>query len=158
MGLDHEPGVNEFRFGVEALQTQDTWGLQLSPHPTRLRPDPEPQIESQTNLWSGNALLCHTGNRRLVHNRDQPAGPDCTHNQWHALLYNSHIALNSYWVPAGCNYCACPTTIHFYRFPARILYHLKGLSHLVQSCLLYRSCMSKDSARSTGHVDNFFSQ
>ena len=33
---------------------------------------------------------------------------------------------------------------------------LKGLSHLVQSCLLYRSCMSKDSARSTGHVDHFF--
>ena len=33
---------------------------------------------------------------------------------------------------------------------------LKGLSHLVQSCLLYRSCMSKDSARSTGHDDHFF--
>ena len=33
---------------------------------------------------------------------------------------------------------------------------LKGLSHLVQSCLLYRSCMSKDSARSTGHVHYFF--
>ena len=33
---------------------------------------------------------------------------------------------------------------------------LKGLSHLVQSCLLYRSCMSKDSSRSTGHVDHFF--
>ena len=31
-----------------------------------------------------------------------------------------------------------------------------GLSHLLQSCLLYRSCMSKDSARSTGHVDHFF--
>ena len=29
---------------------------------------------------------------------------------------------------------------------------LKGLSHLVQSCLSYRSCMSKVSARSTGHV------
>ena len=36
------------------------------------------------------------------------------------------------------------------------LFSLKGLSHLVQSCLLYRSCMSKDSARSTGHVDHFF--
>ena len=34
---------------------------------------------------------------------------------------------------------------------------LKGLSHLVQSCLFYRSCMPKDSARSTGHVDHFFS-
>ena len=33
---------------------------------------------------------------------------------------------------------------------------LKGLSHLVQSCLLYRSCTSKDSARTTGHVDHFF--
>ena len=33
---------------------------------------------------------------------------------------------------------------------------LKGLSHLVQSCLLYRSCMSKDSARSTGHAGHFF--
>ena len=33
---------------------------------------------------------------------------------------------------------------------------LKGLSHLVQSCLLYRKCMSKDSTRSTGHVDHFF--
>ena len=32
---------------------------------------------------------------------------------------------------------------------------LKGLSHLVQSCLSYRSCMSKDSARSTGHVGRF---
>ena len=32
----------------------------------------------------------------------------------------------------------------------------KGLSHLVQSCLLYRSCMSKDSARSTDHVGHFF--
>ena len=33
---------------------------------------------------------------------------------------------------------------------------LKGLSHLVQSCLVYQSCMSKDSARSTGHVRHFF--
>ena len=32
---------------------------------------------------------------------------------------------------------------------------LKGLSQIVQSCLLYRSCMSKDSARSTGHVGHF---
>ena len=31
-------------------------------------------------------------------------------------------------------------------------------SHLVQSCLLYRSCMSKDSARSTGHVGHFLSK
>ena len=33
---------------------------------------------------------------------------------------------------------------------------LKGLSHLVQSCLLYLSCLSKYSARSTSHVDHFF--
>ena len=33
---------------------------------------------------------------------------------------------------------------------------LKGLSHLVQSCFSYRSCMSKDSACSTGHVGHFF--
>ena len=33
---------------------------------------------------------------------------------------------------------------------------LKGLSHLVQSCLSYQSCMSKDSARSTGHDGHFF--
>ena len=33
---------------------------------------------------------------------------------------------------------------------------LKGLSHLVQSCFLCRSCMSKVSARSTGHVNHFF--
>ena len=33
---------------------------------------------------------------------------------------------------------------------------LKGLSHLVQSCFSYRSCMSKDSARSTGHAGHFF--
>ena len=32
---------------------------------------------------------------------------------------------------------------------------LKGLSHLVQSCFSYRSCMSKDSARSTGYVGHF---
>ena len=33
--------------------------------------------------------------------------------------------------------------------------NLKGLSHLVQSCLSYRNCVSKDSARSTGHVGHF---
>ena len=33
---------------------------------------------------------------------------------------------------------------------------LKGLSHLVQSCFSYQNCMSKDSARSTGHVGHFF--
>ena len=33
---------------------------------------------------------------------------------------------------------------------------LKGLAHLVQSCLSYRSCMSKDSAHSTCHVGHFF--
>ena len=33
---------------------------------------------------------------------------------------------------------------------------LKGLSHLVQSCLLHRSCIAKDSACSTGHVGHFF--
>ena len=33
---------------------------------------------------------------------------------------------------------------------------LKGLSYLVQSCFSYRSCMSKDSAHSTGHVGHFF--
>ena len=33
---------------------------------------------------------------------------------------------------------------------------LKGLFHLVQSCLLYRTCIAKDSACSTGHVDHFF--
>ena len=32
----------------------------------------------------------------------------------------------------------------------------QGLSHLVQSCFSYRSCMSKDSARSTGHAGYFF--
>ena len=32
----------------------------------------------------------------------------------------------------------------------------KGLSHLVQSCLSYPRCMSKDSARSTCHVRHFF--
>ena len=32
---------------------------------------------------------------------------------------------------------------------------LEGLSHHVQSFLLYRSCISKDSARSTGHVGHF---
>ena len=41
-------------------------------------------------------------------------------------------------------------------FKHALLFSLKGLSHLVQSCLLYRSCMSKDSAHSTGHVGHFF--
>ena len=32
------------------------------------------------------------------------------------------------------------------------LFPLKGLSHLIQSCFSYRSCMSKDSARFTGQA------
>ena len=37
-----------------------------------------------------------------------------------------------------------------------VLGTFKDLSHLVQSCLSYLSCMSKDLARFTGHVNQFF--
>ena len=43
-------------------------------------------------------------------------------------------------------------------FPVPFLFCscLKGLSHPIQSCFSYRSCMSKYSARSNGHVRHFF--